>query len=266
MAKVRLIGTIVTDVFTGTIGQKNTKFSKYLVQVSIGGQINNNPRIAGNANSEVRNSYFAVIAYGKQAEVAIAKGITVELDGILEISDFQLNTDNPPKQAAIISPNHTTILQGNVVHFAKAYNMLGNLVTQDAEVYNAPSMNIYSQKIAIGKKVGDNEFTSFYKVKFFGERGEKLFNKQLLNKAKVKSILVDGSISATYIKKDKDGQVKEYFNCEVNVDDFQVGSWASNNSDEQSKNQQHDDYSNAYANTNKTYGDLSDIDADEIPF
>jgi single-stranded DNA-binding protein len=270
MAKVRLIGTIVTDIVTGTVGQQNTKFSKYLVQVSVGGQSGNNPRLAGNSSSSanIRNSFFAVMAYGKQAELPIAKGVTVELDGNLEISKFQLNTQSAAKDAAIVNVNHTTILQGNVAHYAKAYNMLGNLVTQDAEVYNATSTNIYSQKIAIGKKVGEQEFTSFYKIKFFDERGDILFNKQLLNKAKVKSVLVDGSISATYTKKEKDGKPVEYFNCEVNVDDFQIASWASNSSNNQYTNQQSNDSANAYstATTASAYGDLTGIDEDEIPF
>lgn len=34
MAKIRLIGKIVTDVVTGTVGQ-NSKFAKYLVEVAI---------------------------------------------------------------------------------------------------------------------------------------------------------------------------------------------------------------------------------------
>ena len=271
MAKIRLVGKIVTDIVTGTIGQNNTKFSKYLVQVSVGGQGNNNPRIT-NANTEVRHSYFAVMAFGKQAEYAIAKGVTVELDGNLEISEFQLDTSNPPKKAAIINVNHTTILQGNVIHYAKAYNMLGNLVKQDAEVFNATSMNIYSQEIAIGKKVGETEFTSFFRVKFFGERGEKLLAKQLLNKAKVKSIVVDGSISATYTKKEKDGVEKEYFNCEVNVDDFQVAAWVPKSSNEHGGNEQYSIQSNSSAYSSNeipsgnSYGDLSHIDEDEIPF
>lgn len=227
MAKVRLIGKVVTDVVAGTIGQNNTKFIKYLVEVSISSGQSNNPRMA--QNNDLKKSYFAVMAFGKQAEFPITKGITIELEGQIEIAKFQLNINSAAKDALIISPENTTVLQGNIVHFAKVYNTLGNLVKDDADVYVPQNggKHVYSQKIAIGKKVGDQEYTSFYVVKLFGDRGEKLFAKQMLNKSKVKSILVDGTITATYTKKDTNEGPKEYFNVDINVNDFQIGSWAS---------------------------------------
>ena len=57
MAKIRLIGKVVTDVVSGSVGQNNTKFIKYLVEVSIANTQSNNPRIAEN----VKKSYFLQI-------------------------------------------------------------------------------------------------------------------------------------------------------------------------------------------------------------
>jgi single-stranded DNA-binding protein len=272
MAKIRLIGKVVTDVVAGTIGQNNTKYIKYLVEVAIGVQTSNNPRMAQNSN-DIKKSYFAIMAFGKQAEFPIAKGITVELDGKLEISKFQLNQSFPEKDAAIVTPEYTTILQGNIQHIAKAYNVLGNLVQNDADVYTAQNggNNVFSQKIAIGKKVNEQEFTSFFRIKLFGERGEKLFAKQMLNKAKVKSILVDGSITATYTKKEKNGDTKEYFNVDININDFQIGSWASKeNSTTQggSTNSAYQAYANVDTNNEPPidYYDHEDEDENEIPF
>ncbi len=266
MAKIRLIGNVVTDVVTGTVGQNNTKFIKYLVEVSITNTQSNNPRMAEN----VKKSYFAVMAFGKQAEFPIQKGITVELDGQMEIAKFQLNTNSAAKDALIVNPEHTTVLQGNIANFAKVYNTLGNLVKDDADVYVPQNggKNVYSQKIAIGKKVGDQEYTSFYVVKLFGDRGEKLFAKQMLNKSKVKSILVDGSISATYTKKETEQGLKEYFNVEINVNDFQIGSWASREIPNNGNSAQQ-----AYSNVGtyneppvEYYEGFAEINEDEIPF
>lgn len=254
MAKIRLAGRVATDVVSGTVGQ-NTKFIKYLVAVSVGGQ-NNNPRLAGNSNSEVRTSYFAVMAFGKQAEFPIAKGVMVEIDGDIEIADFQLHTTTAAKKAVIVTPQHTTLLQGNVANYAKAYNVLGNFTKIDAEPYNPQSGNmVYNQTLAINRKVNETEYTSFFDIRIYGERGEKLFSKQLLNRNKVKSILVDGSISATYVTKEDSqnpGQKKEYFNCSINVVDFQIASWA-NNGQQQGQNQNmntgaNNASGNAYAN------------------
>lgn len=267
MAKIRLIGKVVTDIVTGQIGQNNTKYIKYLVEVSISSGQSNNPRMAQNNDS--KKSYFAVMAFGKQAEFPILKGSTVEVDGQIEIAKFQLNTNAPAKDALIINPEHTTVLQGNITHFAKVYNTLGNLVKDDAEVYIPQNggKNVYTQKIAIGKKVNEQEFTSFYGVKLFGDRGERLFAKQMLNKSKVKSILVDGTITATYTKKETNEGPKEYFNVDINVNDFQIGSWASK------------EHSNQNTSTNdvgsyKTYNEppveyyngYEEIDESEIPF
>jgi len=266
MAKIRVIGKVVTDIVAGTVGQNNTKFIKYLVEVSIISGQSNNPRVA---QENVKKSYFAVMAFGKQADFPITKGITIEVEGGIEISKFQLDLNNPAKDALIITPENTTILQGNIVHFAKVYNTLGNLVKDDAEVYISQNggKHVYSQKIAIGKKVGDQEYTSFYGVKLFGDRGEKLFSRQMLNKTKVKSILVDGTITATYTKKDTNEGPKEYFNVDINVNDFQIGSWASK------------EHSNQNTSTNdvgsyKTYNEppveyydgYEEINEDEIPF
>jgi hypothetical protein len=125
----------------------------------------------------------------------------------------------------IITAERITALQGNVSEFAVAYNALGNLVQDDADVYIPENggKHVFSQKIAIGKKVGDKEYPSFYRVRFFGERGEKLMEKNLLNKGKVKSVLVDGSLSAQY-NKGNDG--KQYLNVDINVNDFQIASFA----------------------------------------
>lgn len=275
MAKARVTGTVVVAPITGIVGE-NTKFSKFLVSVKVGGHTNNNPRVASNQATDERVSYFGVMAFGKQAEIAVQKGQVVEIDGRLEIADFQMDTASVTKKAAIITAEHITILQGNIQNYAKAYNVLANLVEQDAEIYNATNMNIFSQRIAINKKVGETDYPSFYRVKFFGDRGQKLFDKQLLNKSKVKSILVDGSISATYTKKETESGIKEYFNCEINVGDFQVASWASNDqSQQQSSGGNYGTYqpqggtANAYGNTpyeQTTEIPEIDIDEEEIPF
>lgn len=278
MAKIRLIGTVCKNPEKGSVGQNNKPFIKYLVEVKPT-LANANPRVA-TQNTNVKASYFAVMAFGKQAEIQIMVGQTIELDGSLEIANFQLSNNAPEKQAAIITPEKTTILQGNVQHFAKAYNVLGNLVATDAEVYNSQNSTstIYTQRIAIGKRVGDQEFTSFYKVKFFNQRGEKLFAKQLLNKSKVKSILIDGSISATYTTKPQpDATKKEYFNCDINASDFQIASWADKDGT-QSQNipNGQNAYNNQSSNGN-TYNaqpeqmmhsipNIEDINDDEIPF
>ncbi len=272
MAKIRLTGKVVTDVVAGTAGQNNTKFIKYLVEVSIGGQTSNNPRMAQGNNNDSKKSYFAVIAFGKQAEFPIQKGITVELDGKLEIAKFQLNQSSPAKDAAIVTPEHTTVLQGNIQQFARAYNVLGNFVKQDADVYIPQNggNTIYNQKIATTKKTNDIEYTSFFGVKIFGERGDILFKKQLLNKARVKSVLVDGSISATYTKKDANGETKEYFNCDINVNDFQIASWKVEKNNDTTSTDGSTTMQNAYNNAG-AYNEppieyYEEISEDEIPF
>lgn len=270
MAKIRLIGKVVTDVISGTVGQNNTKFIKYLVEVAIGGQ-SNNPRLAQNSDS--KKSYFAVMAFGKQAELPILKGVTVEIDGQMEIAKFQLNQKAQPKDAVIVQPEHTTILQGNVVHFTKAYNVLGNFVKDNAEVYHPQSggNTVYTQKIASSKKSGDNEYTSFFSIKLFGERGDKLFAKDILSKSKIKSVLVDGSISATYTTKEQNGEKKEYFNVDIAVNDFQIASWVKSSTTGENST---GTAQQAYANVG-TYNEppvefydeaLIDINEDEIPF
>lgn len=60
MAKIRLIGKVVTDIVTGQIGQNNTKYIKYLVEVSISSSQSNNPRMAQSNDS--KKSYFC--SYG----------------------------------------------------------------------------------------------------------------------------------------------------------------------------------------------------------
>lgn len=272
MAKIRIIGKVASNVITGSIGEKNTKFAKYLVEVSTGGQ-STNPRLAQGTNKS-KKSYFAVMAFGKQAELPIAKGVTVEVEGQMEISQFQLNTANPPKDAIVINPEHTTILQGNVQNFAKAYNALGNLVKDDADIYTPQrdgAKSIYNQKIAISKLVKDQEFTSFYGIKIFGDRGEILFNKHYLNKNKVKSVLVDGAITATYTTKETAEGKKEYFNVDINVNDFQIASWASTKNESSSSNENNNNNmnsitQNAYDSINGNIPNIDEIDEDEIPF
>ena len=269
MAKVRLTGKVVTDVVSGTIGQNNTKYIKYLVEVAIANAQNNNPRMA---QDNVKKSYFAVIAYGKQAEFPIQKGVTIEIDGQIEIAKFQLTSSSTTKEAVIVTPEHTTILQGNVVQYAKAYNLLGNLVKDDADVYVPQSggNSVYTQKVATSKKVGDNEYPSFYAIKFFGERGDKLFSRQLLSKSKVKAVLVDGSISATYTKKENNGETKEYFNVDINVNDFQIASFKSNTSGEIGTAQQALAKVGTYDEPPIEYYDgfqpQDEVSEDEIPF
>ena len=144
MSKITLVGTICTSVVAVTVGQNNTNVKKFVVQVSTGGNTGNNPRVAGQQNSKVKNSYFSIMAFGKISENAFAKGQTIQIDGRLEISKFQLDATKDPKDAAIVTPEHVTMLQGNIAHYAKAYNMLGNLASQDADVFNAKNMNIYT--------------------------------------------------------------------------------------------------------------------------
>lgn len=252
MAKIRLNGKVVTDVVAGTIGQNNTRFIKYVVQVSTGGQVNNNPRLA-NTNSNVKHSFFSVMAFGKQAEQEISKGMMVELDGSMEISDFQLDASRAAKQAVVVNPE-LTIINSSDIQYAKAYNLLGNLVQDDAEVYYPQSggNTVYTQKLATSKKVNGNEYASFYRFKLFGDRGEKLFSKQLLNKVKVKSVLIDGSITAIYSKKEdaQSGSFKEYFNVDINVNDFQIASFKDNQQQSGTTNNTNSYGSNGYgANT-----------------
>ena len=259
MAKIRLIGKVVTDVISGTVGQNNNKTIKYLVEVAIS---------SGQGNDS-KKSYFAITAFGKQAELPIQKGITVELDGQMEIAKFQLNEKAQPKDAVVIKPEYTTILQGNVAHFAKAYNVFGNLVKDNAEVYNPQSggKNVYSQKIAISNYRNNQEYTSFYTIKLFGDIGEFRYSKNHLNKSVIKSILVDGSISATYTKKEVNGEEKEYFNCDINVNDFQITS-RKKEKNESSNNQGNATNSGTYNEPPIEYyaAHSEEINEDEIPF
>ena len=259
MAKIRLIGKVVTDVVAGTIGQNNSKFIKYLVEVTINSEQSNNSK----------KSYFAITAFGKQAELPIQKGIIVELDGQMEIAKFQLNENSQPKDAVIVKPEHTIILQGNIAHFAQAYNVFGNLVKDNAEVYNPQSggKNVYSQKIAISNYRNNQEYTSFYTIKLFGDIGEFRYSKNHLNKSVIKSILVDGSISATYTKKEVNGEEKEYFNCDINVNDFQITS-RKKEKNESSNNQGNATNSGTYNEPPIEYyaAHSEDFDENEIPF
>jgi len=282
MSKITLVGKICTPVVAVTVGQNNTNGKKFVVQVSSGGSTGNNPRVDNQNNSNVKNSFFSIMAFGKISENAFAKGQTIQIDGRLEISEFQMDSTKPPKQAAIVTPEHVTMLQGNIAHYAKAYNMLGNLVSSDAEVYNATSMNIYSQKIAINKRVGENDYPSFYKIKFFGDRGEKLFSKQLLNKIKVKKVLVDGTISATYTDKEKNGQPITYFNCEINVNDFQIAQFSANDGQQNQGGNFGNKQQNGFGQQGKDFAagnseqniaaeqipeiNIDEIDEDQIPF
>ncbi len=266
MAKIRLIGKIVTDVVTGTVGQ-NSKFAKYLVEVAIATQGSSNPRLA--QNSDIKKSYFAVMAFGKQAEIALAKGTTVELDGSVEIAKFQLSTSAPAKDAALVQPEHTTILQGNVVHYAKAYNVLGNFVKDNADVYVPQNggKTVYNQKIATTKIIKEQEYVSFFGIRLFGDRGDKLYAKDLLSKNKVKSVVIEGSITATYTKKEANGETKEYFNCDINVNDFQIASWKKEKN-ESSNNQRNATNSGTYNEPPIEYyaAHSEEINEDEIPF
>jgi single-stranded DNA-binding protein len=278
MAKIRLIGIVATDVVAGTVGQ-NINFVKYLVKVVSTSTQNNNPRMA--QNNDAKNSFFAVTAFGKNAELAIQKGITVEIDGNLEIAEFQMSNQTAAKKAAIVNPKHITILQGNVQHYAKAYNVLGNLTKAEAEIYQPQTgkNTVYTQTLAVNRKVGDNEYTSFFDIKFFGERGDKLYSKQLLNKSKVKSLLIDGSISATYTKKEDasaPGGSKEYFNCSINADDFQIAAFSSNQQNQNYGTNGYQQNNNAYNQASQNAGqpeivyetpEIPEIDIDdEIPF
>lgn len=275
MAKIRLIGKIVTDVVTGTVGQNNSKFAKYLVEVAIASQGTSNPRLA--QNSDVKKSYFAVMAFGKQAEIALAKGITVELDGSVEIAKFQLSTSAPAKDAALVQPEHTTILQGNVAHYAKAYNVLGNFVKDNADVYVPQNggKTVYNQKVATTKIIKEQEYTSFFGIRLFGERGDKLYTKDLLSKNKVKSVVIDGSITATYTKKEANGEEKEYFNCDINVNDFQIASWKQDKKENGNGGTTPSSMAEAYSHAG-TYNNeppieyyashSEEISEDEIPF
>lgn len=263
MAKIRLIGKVVTDVISGTVGQNNNKTIKYLVEVAIS---------SGQGNDS-KKSYFAITAFGKQAELPIQKGITVELDGQMEIAKFQLNEKAQPKDAVVIKPEYTTILQGNVAHFAKAYNIFGNLVKDNAEIYYPQSggKTVYSQKIAVSNFKNNQEHTSFYTIKLFGDIGEFRHSKNQLNKSVIKSVLIDGSISATYTTKEQNGEKKEYFNVDILVNDFQITSRVKSSTTGENST---GTAQQAYANVG-TYNEppvefydeaLIDINEDEIPF
>lgn len=264
MAKIRVIGKVATNPVSGVLN--NSKFIKYLIEVSTGGQ-NSNPRLA---QGNIKKSYFAVMAFGKQSELPIAKGVTVEVDGKMEISKFQLSNANPPKDAVLIHPQHTTILQGNIQNYAKAYNVLGNLVKDDADVYVPQNGGnaVYSQKIAVNRKVKNVEYTSFFGIKLFGDRGEILSNKHCLNKSVIKSVLVDGTISATYTTKETAEGQKEYFNVDINVNDFQIASRVSTNNESSSSNNDNMNNitQNAYDSLDGNIPNVDDIDEDEIPF
>lgn len=266
MAKIRVIGKVASNPVSGVLN--NSKFIKYLIEVSTGGQ--SNPRLA---QGNIKKSYFAVVAYGKQSELPIAKGVTVEVDGKMEISKFQLTNANPPKDAVLIHPQHTTILQGNIQNYAKAYNALGNLVKDDADVYVSQNGGnaVYSQKIAVNRKVKNVEYTSFFGIKLFGDRAENIYSKQLLNKSVIKSVLVDGTISATYTTKETAEGQKEYFNVDINVNDFQIASRVSTNNESSSSNNDNDNNmnnitQNAYDSLNGNIPNVDEIDEDEIPF
>ena len=269
MSKIILTGTICTEIIRGTVGAKNTTFNKFLVIVTTGG--NTNHRIANQA-AKIKNSFFGITVFGKLAENAFSKGQTLHIDGRMEISDFQLQPNDSTKQAVIVTPEHITMLTGDVTHYAKAYNLMGNLVGNTAEVFNSTNMNIYKQKIAVNKRVGENDYSSFYNINFFGDRGEKLMSKDLLSKSKVKKILIDGTITATYNDVVKENVKKTYLNCEINVSDFQIAQYNSNSQSNGNSQNSNNSYGEPQAqNTeNNTYNETRipdiEIDEDEIPF
>lgn len=231
MAKVTLVGQIASPVIKGVVGNSSTAFKKFLVSVA---------PAATNVKFEAKPSYFGVTVFGKLSEISLQTGTVLEIDGELEISKFQLNPEKQATDACVINARHIITLQGNVKQYAKAYNVLGNLVQDNADVYTPESgKNVYSQKIAINKKVGDKDFPSFYRVKFFGDRGETLFSKGLLSKEKVKSILVDGTITSVY-NSDKNDVNKKYHNCDINADDFQIAQFSQHTTIKDTMSEKHE--------------------------
>ena len=221
MAKVTLTGKILGAVAEGTTGANGTPFKKFIVAVITGG--GNNPRVAG----EQKTSYFGVMTFGKLAEAAYQAGQTVVVDGEMEVTEFQVTPSKPANQAVVVSAKRVEIVPGDRRHYAHTYNVLGNLVLEHPDHY-APKTEgakaVITQKVAVSKYVGEKEYTSFYRIVFFGDRGQKLADKGLLDKGRVKSVLVDGSIRAEY-SPDKNDPSKRWLNVDILVDDFQIACW-----------------------------------------